>query len=575
MRRLLLTSAAVLAFAGAANAQWKAVVVASCGTPPGGAYVEGQSRPLLMDTNGLVCTDAAGGGGDGGAPTDAPYYVTTANGDLSAEVVVPATGVTFLAQTSTSTMLTTGLGLSANGRALVQAADYAAMRALLDLEAGTDFYSITAADAAFQPLDSDLTSIAALTTTSFGRGVLDDANAAALQTTAGTVIGTNVQAYDADLTTYAGITPSANVQTLLGTASYAAFIAQLDGDLTTWAGTTPGTGVATALATPTTANFNTMLSDNDFATLAGSESLTNKTIVSFELGSAATDTTITRAGAGSIAAEGVAIPTISSTSTLTNKTVALGSNTVSGTTAQFNTANTDGDFVTLAGSETLTNKTITAPSITSPGITGGNHTQIANASGLTIYDTDSTHTLAIIPGSNLTANRIFTLTTGDAARTLTMTSDVSIGAGQYQGVATNTDAAAGNIGEFVSSTVASGSAVSLVSSTAKTVTSVSLTAGDWNCWGTVGFTGGATTNITSMWGGVGSTTNTLPPESDYTVLAYGTGGQVPFANTNPQLTVPTVRKLLSSTTTIYLIADAFFTVSTATAYGKIECRRTH
>lgn len=43
---------------------------------------------------------------------------------------------------------------------------------------------------------------------------------------------------------------------------------------------------------------------------------------------------------------------------LTNKTLALGSNTVTGTTAQFNTALTDGDFATLAGSGVLTNKTI-------------------------------------------------------------------------------------------------------------------------------------------------------------------------------------------------------------------------
>jgi len=55
-------------------------------------------------------------GAGGGAPTDAHYLVDLANGDLTAEVVV-----------------------SANGKSLVTAANYAAMRGLLDLEAGTDF----------------------------------------------------------------------------------------------------------------------------------------------------------------------------------------------------------------------------------------------------------------------------------------------------------------------------------------------------------------------------------------------------------------------------------------------------
>lgn len=43
--------------------------------------------------------------------------------------------------------------------------------------------------------------------------------------------------------------------------------------------------------------------------------------------------------------------------TFTNKTIALGSNTVSGTVAQFNAALTDGDFATRAGTETISNKT--------------------------------------------------------------------------------------------------------------------------------------------------------------------------------------------------------------------------
>lgn len=45
--------------------------------------------------------------------------------------------------------------------------------------------------------------------------------------------------------------------------------------------------------------------------------------------------------------------------------------------------------------------------------------------GLTVYDTDASHKLSIVPGSNLTANRTFTVTTGDADRTLSMSGDIT------------------------------------------------------------------------------------------------------------------------------------------------------
>jgi hypothetical protein len=56
---------------------------------------------------------------------------------------------------------------------------------------------------------------------------------------------------------------------------------------------------------------------------------------------------------------------------------------ITGTTAQFNTALTDNDFATLAGSETLTNKTITSPKINQVNDTNNNplvtYTTIASA----------------------------------------------------------------------------------------------------------------------------------------------------------------------------------------------------
>ena len=58
-----------------------------------------------------------------------------------------------------------------------------------------------------------------------------------------------------------------------------------------------------------------------------------------------------------IATDG-AVVTETSSDTLTNKTIALGSNTVSGTLAQFQTAVTDATLVDLDDSQTLTNKAI-------------------------------------------------------------------------------------------------------------------------------------------------------------------------------------------------------------------------
>ena len=54
---------------------------------------------------------------------------------------------------------------------------------------------------------------------------------------------------------------------------------------------------------------------------------------------------------------------IDTTDTLTNKSVDLTDNTLTGTLSEFNTAMSGDDFVSLTGTETLTNKTLTSPTL--------------------------------------------------------------------------------------------------------------------------------------------------------------------------------------------------------------------
>lgn len=73
-----------------------------------------------------------------------------------------------------------------------------------------------------QPLDSDLTAIAALTTTAFGRGLLAQSGSADLRAAALLVPGTDVQAYDADLAAIAALATTSYGRALLTLANQAA-----------------------------------------------------------------------------------------------------------------------------------------------------------------------------------------------------------------------------------------------------------------------------------------------------------------------------------------------------------------
>lgn len=61
-----------------------------------------------------------------------------------------------------------------------------------------------------------------------------------------------------------------------------------------------------------------------------------------------------------------------------------------------------------------------------------------NNNGLKVKDTDGTHALIISPGSNLTADRTLNVVTGDADRTLTLNSSVTLDSGSYTPTLYNT-----------------------------------------------------------------------------------------------------------------------------------------
>jgi hypothetical protein len=100
-----------------------------------------------------------------------------------------------------------------------------------------------------------------------------------------------------------------------------------------------------------------------------------------ELGHA-TDTTLARASSGVVTIEGVNVVTTSSTDTITNKSISLATNTVTATLAELNTAVSDADVASIAGSEILTNKTLTAPKFADLGFIAD-----ANGNELIILDT--------------------------------------------------------------------------------------------------------------------------------------------------------------------------------------------
>lgn len=138
--------------------------------------------------------------------------------------------------------------------------------------------------------------------------------------------------------------------------------------------------------------------------------------------------------------------------------------------------------------------------------------------------------------------------------------------GGIVGVTNGGNAAAGQIGEFVTAT---GAATPLTTNTPANAVSLNLTAGDWEVSGVCVFSPAAATVVTSLIVGVSTVSATIG--------AFGTfdRSEVQFqpgvtANT---LHTPTSRISTAVPVTVFLVVQAGFTGGTESAIGLLRARR--
>ena len=138
------------------------------------------------------------------------------------------------------------------------------------------------------------------------------------------------------------------------------------------------------------------------------------------------------------------------TQTLTNKSIDLDSNTITGTLAEFNSALQSESFVGLAATQTLTNKTLTSPTINTPtiatpsisaptltGIVTATGAVFAGASPLVFEGATSNAFETTFAITDPTADR--TVTIQDASGTVAYLTDITGGgASEFSTVTVNT-----------------------------------------------------------------------------------------------------------------------------------------
>lgn len=206
-------------------------------------------------------------------------------------------------------------------------------------------------------------------------------------------------------------------------------------------------------------------------------------------------------------------------------------------------------------------------------------TGIANANTITLGGAILTAGALTLAGA---FPATFTFTAGTSVifpttGTLLTSAQPTINQPNIVGTTTNDNAAAGSVGEFISSVIVAGAAVPFASLTAKTVTSIALTPGDWDVQGEFGIAGTSVT-VSYVSAAISPTNNSLgtppsvslsfnvAPAPNSAVWSIGGSG-------SPYLSLSPCRVSIAIPTTYFLVGFVVFASGTASGYGKITARR--
>lgn len=258
------------------------------------------------------------------------------------------------------------------------------------------------------------------------------------------------------------------------------------------------------------------------------------------------------------------------TDTLTNKTIAGASNTLSVRIA---------NDVTGLGTGIATALAVNTGSAGAPVLfngAGGTPTSLTltNATGLPVGSVTGLGAgVATLLGTFSSANLLSALTVKTGTGNAVFNTSPQLVTPDIIGTTAVGNAGAGSVGEFVSSIIASGSPVSLTSATGVNLTSISLTAGDWDVWMTCLYTAAASTNISQLLASISLVSATISLLGDRSsAVTYGSAGVVPgVAHLGSSLIQCRIN--VSSTTTVYGVLQPSFTVSTLVGWGSLQARR--